>query len=50
MTKTSQEAGSAFPILLLLFRKEVAATVALLALGHCSPLLPLYVYNSGVYF
>lgn len=41
---------SAFPMLLLLFGKEVATVVVLIALGHFSPLLLLYVYDSGVYF
>lgn len=45
----SQEANSAFPVLLLLFAKEVATTVAPIALGHCSPPPSLpYMYDSGV--
>lgn len=50
LTKTrSQEAVSAFPTLLLLFGKEGATTVVPTVLGYF-PLLPLYVYDSGVYF
>lgn len=45
----SQEAVSAFPTLLLLFGKEDATTVIPIVLGHFS-LLPLYVYDPGVYF
>lgn len=36
------EADSAFPMLLPLFGKEVAAVVLPIALGHFSPLLPMW--------